>query len=185
MKAVIAHVGLILCALLLGCAPSATRVYSDYNPESVSRLQAYRTWDFLPPPEDDFRADDITEERILGSVEAVLTEKSYQKTSLEPDFLVGYFVATQAKITGSGGPSYGIGFGGGGTAMGFGFGGNNARVYEEGSLIIDVVDRKEEKLVWRGTITAPTTPGVDDPEARAKSIKNAVDRILKRFPPGK
>lgn len=185
MKAVIAHTAWILCALLLGCAPARTRVYADYNPETVSELQSYRTYDLLPPPEDDFRADDITEERILHSVESTLTKKSFQKTSVTPDFLVGYFVTTQAKITGSSGSSYGIGFGGGGTAIGFGFGGSGGRVYEEGTLVIDIVDRQSQKLVWRGTITAPSKPGTDDPEKRAEGIRRAVERILERFPPGK
>ena len=57
MKAVIAHVAWILCALLLGCAPASTRVYADYNPETVPELQSYRTYDLLPSPENNFRAD--------------------------------------------------------------------------------------------------------------------------------
>src|SRR5439155_27050640 len=54
--------------------------------------------------------------------------------------------------------------------------------YTEGTLILDVLDAATKSLVWRGTAQAEALPSVDvsTPQAR---IREAVRRILERFPP--
>jgi hypothetical protein len=56
-----------------------------------------------------------------------------------------------------------------------------APMYEEGSLIIDVLDRKTHKQVWRGSATAHLNESIPPPEQKRK-IAEAVRRILEQFP---
>ncbi len=54
-------------------------------------------------------------------------------------------------------------------------------VYEEGSLIIDVLDGQTRKRVWRGSATAKLNESIPPPEQKQK-VGEAVRRILERFP---
>ncbi|MGJ0485416.1 MAG: DUF4136 domain-containing protein [Methylomicrobium sp.] len=50
--------------------------------------------------------------------------------------------------------------------------------YTEGTLILDFVDTKTQKLVFRGA----GTDIVSDPETNAESIREAVEKIVQKFP---
>jgi len=54
--------------------------------------------------------------------------------------------------------------------------------YEEGSIILDVVDTNSNKLVWRGVATA-AVPEHPKPEERTKLVIEAVEKLLAKFPP--
>ncbi len=61
---------------------------------------------------------------------------------------------------------------------------STVREYEVGTLIIDVLDHQQQKLIWRGTGT-DRLGGSDDPKVITENINNAVDAILESFPPVK
>ncbi len=54
--------------------------------------------------------------------------------------------------------------------------------HEEGSLILDFVDAISKKMIWRGVAKAEVQ-NVDTPEKKEKLINEAVQEILKNFPP--
>jgi hypothetical protein len=54
--------------------------------------------------------------------------------------------------------------------------------YEEGSLILDFVDPQTKQLIWRGSAKAEVDD-VKTPEKREALIDEAVQKILKNFPP--
>jgi hypothetical protein len=56
------------------------------------------------------------------------------------------------------------------------------RTYEEGSLIIDVLDPQDGRIIWRG-IAEATIRSADPPETRQKRITDAARRLLEQFPP--
>jgi hypothetical protein len=66
----------------------------------------------------------------------------------------------------------------------WGFAGTETYVdqYEQGTLILDVIDAGSNKLIWRGSAAARV---VDDktPEERTRRVNEAVEKILERFPP--
>ncbi|MBC2742825.1 MAG: DUF4136 domain-containing protein [Desulfosarcina sp.] len=76
---------------------------------------------------------------------------------------------------------YGIGSSGrhGGIAIGTG---NSVREYDEGSLVIDLVDTASDALLWRGTGTQRFTE-YDDPAKTTGDINALVEKILAQFPP--
>jgi len=57
------------------------------------------------------------------------------------------------------------------------------RSYEESSLMIDIIDAKSKKLVWRGT-SKRVMPNMDTPEERRRYIQDTVAAVLAKFPPG-
>ena len=52
--------------------------------------------------------------------------------------------------------------------------------YEQGTLIVDFVDVKSKKLVWRGVATGVITGKQKDME---KTINEAVNAVLSQYPP--
>ncbi|WP_372943662.1 DUF4136 domain-containing protein, partial [Shewanella sp.] len=56
------------------------------------------------------------------------------------------------------------------------------REYEVGTMIVDLVDNKTGKLVWRGTV-ADTIRDQNTPQERAESINNAIGQVMMNYPP--
>lgn len=54
----------------------------------------------------------------------------------------------------------------------------DVRQYSEGTMILDFVDSRTGKLVFRGTGTAVAT----DPQANSKKIQKAVEKIVAALP---
>ena len=56
--------------------------------------------------------------------------------------------------------------------------------YEEGTLLLDVVDGRTNELVWRGAASTRINPD-RTPQERTELIRTAVQKMLKDFPPPK
>ena len=55
-------------------------------------------------------------------------------------------------------------------------------VYDEGTFIVDIIDRAKMLLIWRGTVETPI--GLYNNELRdIKRMQKAVKKLLKKFPP--
>ena len=54
--------------------------------------------------------------------------------------------------------------------------------YDEGTLILDIVDAESRTLIWRGSARAEVSATVA-PETREARVREAVRRILEQFPP--
>ena len=130
-------------------------------------------------------SDTILHDRIRGSINSWLSGHGYEKTDLEQaDFLVAYFVSVkdQTKVTVLN-DYYGYPSG-----WGYGYyrpyGSSRSYVYEyqQGAIIIDIIDPKTRKLMWRGSATDEVNES-ETPEKRDQVINEAVDKILEKFPP--
>ena len=54
--------------------------------------------------------------------------------------------------------------------------------YEEGSLILDIVDTKNKQLIWRGSAQAEIIASRTSKQ-RDELIEKAVDKLFSQFPP--
>jgi hypothetical protein len=163
---------LITAILLVRC--STISVMQDYDPEyDFSKL---KTFGFLPLPED-AGIDQLNANRFGDAIKNEMTAKGYT-VSENADFGVALLFGKQTKTNIT---SYGYGYGPYWGRYG-GTGNIDVSQYDEGTLIIDVIDMNKKELVWRGTGT-----GVIDPNAtveeRTANINNAVAQILAQFPP--
>ena len=102
-----------------------------------------------------------------------LAAKGYSVSESNPDFLIAYHGNVQSKVDVT---NWGYRYPGW-------YGGVEVYQYDEGTLIVDFVDSTSKDLIYRGTLTAEMDRRSTDFERRQKRINEAVDKILKRFPP--
>jgi len=182
-------------AALAGCATVA--VNSDYDPGTdFSNLKTYQWASQGPQKTGDPRVDDnsLLHIRIKTAVDSELALKGFQKRiTAAPDFVVNYHVSAKDKtdVQSFGPTHYGSGYYGGYRRAGGGFPGSHSVYgsgtvttfhYTEGTLLIDIIDPKAKKLLWRGTGTKVVDPNATS-EQKTATVKDAVAKILAKFPP--
>jgi hypothetical protein len=123
------------------------------------------------------RDSTLVTKRVRAAVDEELARRGYRAAESAPDFLVATHVSTQEKVqvTDWGytcSPRYGW------------YGGSHLDVwqYQEGTLLLDVVDPKSRQLVWRGSASRVVESSWT-PEEREKVTREAVAALLERFPP--
>jgi hypothetical protein len=175
--------------VLSGLPGCASRVRSDFDRNVV--FSHYKTFDWIAPPvrasedelgtdpEGPFARNSLLDKRIRASVNSNLRSRGFRY--LEDggsDLRLNYHVTFKDKIAGSGSDfGYAGRYNRGAFSSGFNW---SVRQYQEGTIIIDVVDRSKDQLVWRGWLVSRNRDGNFD-EAE---INRAVNQILMRFPPG-
>ena len=144
-------------------------------------FNSLKTYDWMTVPEK-ADIDSINVERVKKAVNAELQAKGLMMTSNNPDFLIAEHMGTKDKVQVT---NWNYGYGSYGRYRGgeyWGPQGVDTYQYEEGSLILDFIDAKSKKMIWRGVAKAQ----IDDantPEKSEKLINEAVQEILKNFPP--
>ncbi len=175
---------LIGLVALTGCA---MKVRSDFDHDAV--FSYYNTFGWLEPParaseeanadpEAPFERNSLLDKRVRTAVNTYLEARGFKYADkAESDFLLNYHVRFKDKLYGSGTD---FGYFGRYYRGGFGSGFNySVRQYQQGTIILDIVDREKDQLVWRGwAVTRSTDGNFDEAE-----ISRAVELILERFPP--
>ncbi len=156
--------GALLIAVVCGCS-EPMKIRSAYGAK-IPLSGFGPSFDWLPRSRKrtgDYRADNPELHSLIqGLMESEFAAKGYEKQPTGvPGFWVDYYVAR--KRTGEA------------------LGASRYVEYEEGSLIIDVVDPQTRQLMWRGSAQAKLND-TDPPSARQAKIRQAVRGILKRFP---
>ena len=153
----------------------------------------YKTFDWMAQPVDlqdplgDYPTVGL---RIKNAVENELEEKGFLKVDSSPDFYVVYHASVKQKLT----RTY---------IDGWGYyypryrrnppvrrpvyrryppavwGSVYVDAYDEGTLVIDIVDAETNELAWRGAASG----AVGDPARAVEKIDEAVRVILETFPP--
>lgn len=169
-----------LMVLATGCAPSVT-VQLDYDKEA--NFAALKTFAWLPIPvnppagvKEALARNSLMDKRIRRAVEAQLIAKGYQTNVNNPDFMVTYHVGVEEKIAV--------------TDWGYGYGrrgwGGPPRIdvyqYQQGSLILDLIDSNSKQLIWRGFAQGEIDPYAPT-EKREQRVNDVVARMLANFPP--
>jgi hypothetical protein len=181
------NIGLLIsCAVILaGC--SSVSVSRDYDKAvDFTGIKTY-AWQHAEQPQTGNPRidDDLIDGRIRNAVEANLKLKDFQLVDADKaDVLVVYFIGFRQRITSSGGSmSVGMSRSSAGRAGGVGLSsGSEVSDFEEAHLTIDIVDRESDRTIWRGTGTRRTSSSTN-PQKITDRVNDAVQRILKRFPP--
>lgn len=176
---------LLSVSIFFGC--STVQVAQDYDPaKTFSHLRTYNWQSKIQEKMGDPRVDNpLIDTRIRTAVDRSLMGKNYLKASNgAPDFYVAYQFVIHRKIE-SDSLRTGVGFGLGsyGHFGGIGIGtGSDISEYDEGMLIIDIIDAKSGDLFWRGTGTRHVYLQ-SDPEKTTRNVNETVDKIMAQFPP--
>ena len=183
----------IACTVALGVACSGVRVKTDYDPGV--EFGSLRTFAWIDPelreeprpenaaPTDPFTHNTLIDKRVRDEIETQLTSRGFRRAAEgeTPDFLLRYELVSRQvdrdyPVFVSGG--YGYGHRGYGYGSGVGYG--SSVTYDEGTLIIDVIDPASQRIAWRGYGTSQSR----DLQLDAERVQRTVSEILKRFPPG-
>ena len=181
----------LLCTILFlifaftGC--SGIEVSQDYDEDAeLSALSLYAWQTGTQAKTGDVRVDNpLLDKRIRKAVETNLENKGMQKSAnATPDFLVKYDYVIRQKVRSSGvRTGVGFGFGSYGRYGGVGISqGSDVRTYDEGLLVIDVLEPGSGKLFWRGQATFYVSEH-SKPEDSTKEINNVIQKVLNQFPP--
>ena len=180
-----AHIALVTVAAASFVSCSSTRVTTDWDRQAS--FGTYTTFSWREPPASEHRpgvgASQIVDGRIRAAIAHNITAKGYTQVDPgEADLEVAYYTSLSTQLvmynTGWG---YGWGYG---PRWGFGYsfwpGWTTTTVseYHEGTIIIDVVDRERNQLVWRGVVTS----AVSKKSASQEKIDQAMTRVLADFP---
>jgi hypothetical protein len=165
--------------LFIGFTVSCSAIYGvQYDYDKEANFAGLRTYDWLPVPEE-AGIDSLVVKRVKNAVNAELQAKGLTMTSDNPDFLVAEHLGKDAKVEVT---DWGYGYGPHGAYWGSPWRGVSTYAYEEGTLVLDFVDAKSKEMIWRGVAKAEID-NVDTPEKSEKLINEAVQAILKKFPP--
>jgi len=175
---------ILATATLSACATTAT-VGSHVDPDLD--LSRFRTFDWGPAdalPTEDARLarNPAFKDRVQGAVEKGLAARGFQLIARgdTADLLIHYHANISQRINvNHADRAYGYGA----CARSQADCPTDLVEYEAGTLVLDVVDARTNKLVWRGWARTSVDGMLRKPDVMAKTINETVARILLRLPP--
>ena len=175
--------------MLSACATSYTPAV-DYNPEyNFDALQTYAIVDAFSVDDSQNKPlnrnlSDLDNDRVIKSLNATLTSKGLtQVAAQQADMLVKYLLVTQDKTKIR---TYNTGVYNCWRCRGLHYPMHasttqiDVKEYVEGTLIIDIVDPKINKSVWRSVVTKAVKGKVPVEERQAK-VQELIDAMLATF----
>jgi hypothetical protein len=163
----------VVAGVAVACAPVTVTSFTERGVQ-VSR---YRTYDWGTveagvPGDPRLDNNSIFHDYVHGAIDRHLRARGYEQTALTPDLRVHYHASAAQRIYISGSEP------------------TNERcsdcavqVYDEGTVLIDLVDARTGALVWRGSARTDIAGAVADQARLERTIELVVTRILKTLPP--
>ena len=169
-------IGALVCAASPGLAHKI-RVDFDHGTH-FSRYRTYRWVDSGgPPAQGVLFPNELMRERIAGLIEEALAARGFKRVATGGDVLINYGIQVTEHpefITFyDGGPGWGWGWGSG-------FSTTTVQTIYEGTLVVDMVDANQKKLVFQGTSTQTIS---SRPERNTRKLAKAVNEIFEKYPP--
>lgn len=130
---------------------------------------------------------DLINDRIRRAVENEFEKRGIRKKAYNPDFIVRYHTYTEEKERTTGSHPYHYRYYPYGYypfAFGWGYPyyywmtPKQTAEYTEGTLILDIIDRRSDELIWRGSVSG----NVDDENRLRKQIEKGIKAIMKKYP---
>ena len=169
----------LLAAAIMALSACAPMNVSSYVEKGADFTQ-YRTWDWGPAdalPTGDPRLDNnaFFKDYLEGAVEKQFATRHYERsTSGTPDLLVHYHANISKTFDVNGVDR----------TNGYCYDDCQPKVieYEQGTLVIDVVDAHTDKVVWRGWAQSAVDGIIDNQDLLEKQVDKAVTRMMAEFP---
>jgi hypothetical protein len=180
---------LLISAFLLVAASSAVAQDIRYDFDKDKDFSKYKTYKWVAIKGAEL-PDELTQRAITSAIDVQLAAKGLTKTDSDnADLYIGYQTAIgqekefTAFNTGWGyGPGWGAGWYGYGGMRSTTTYGSTSTVYV-GHLDLSLYDPVAKQLVWRGSASKTLDPKAK-PEKKQKNINKAVEKLLKKYPPG-
>lgn len=179
---------LLLVAFLVGCS-SKPRVVTDYDSGyGFAQLKTFSLAEARQQEREDVLISPFTFQHVERIVQQEMA-KSYTQVAADadPDFIVHYHIVIEEKLDpGSYDRIYGYGYYSRfyryhPSPLFYGSTGG-PRVYNQGNLIIDLVDARTQKPIWRG-VSEKRLRTSATPAQQREILTTAVREVLAQFPP--
>jgi hypothetical protein len=168
-RKIFASVGIVL---LLATASFAEQVKTDYD--RSAKFSQYKTYSWQKVQ----TQDPLWVDRIKEAVNAALTAKGWTPVESGGDVAIVAMEITQNQQTLN---TYYDNFGGrrrwGG---GFGYATTTTDNYKVGTLVVDLIDAKTKKLIWRGSESDTLS---DKSDKNIKNLDKGAQKMFDHFPP--
>ena len=174
--------GLLVTLAALTLAGCATRIVSSHV-EMTADFANYRTYDWAPAdtlPTGDARLDnnEFLRDYIQGAIEKELAARRLTLVSNEPDLQIHWHTnVTREHAVEAHRREYGDYPNGQGSSSD-----REIVEYEIGTLLIDVVDARSKKLVWRAWARENYSGVIDTQERLRLTVLDAIAAMMRRFP---
>ncbi|KLT70694.1 MULTISPECIES: DUF4136 domain-containing protein [Flavobacterium] len=176
----------LLLVLLYSCSPTV-KVTTDYD--HAANFSEFKTFAVYDLKAQEGQVSQLNVDRVTKAIRAEMIAKGFSETSSNPDLKVNAVsilknkqsVTADSNFYGYGGMYRPYGYWGGGAMMGGATTTFNTYDYVDGSLVIDIVSTKTQKLVWQGIGNSQIDSRPDNPE---EFIAASIKKILEGFPPG-
>ena len=176
--------GLAVVAAVLGIAACSTTPKPLSNVDTSVDFTQYRTFGFL----DQLSTDRANYESLESNFLKVAVAQEFGKRGFtyaeNPDLVVNFYIHTKEKIRSRSVPTTSAYYGWRDPFYDTwgGYGGYETRIdqFTEGTLHIDVVDTRTNKLVWESSVSGRVTE--EDIKNLEKSIDSAVRITMSAFP---
>ena len=166
-------VGAAVAAATVACAPVTVTSFTERGVQ----VERYRTYDWgtvdtAVPGDPRLDNNTVFHDYLRGAIDRQLRSRGYEQTALTPDVRVHYHASATQRIYISGSEP--------------------ARerctdcavqVYDEGTVLIDLVDARTGALVWRGSARTDLAGAVADQTRLERTLERVVTRILNTLPP--
>ena len=190
---VVSATALLILSLLAGCA-IIPNVEADYD--RSANFMTYQTFNWYPtevPPgtaePGDTPYSTLLDKRIKEAIASELVKEGINPSTTNPGLLVAYDISVETAQAPANNYVFPPGFGYGysywyGYRYNYGYAGvpafRSIREYRVGTLVIDLIDRNTNQLVWRGWSEAVVDPAGP---IESRQINKIVASIMSQFPP--
>lgn len=170
------HLILIAAAVLANACSPQIQVYSDHDPDY--QIKNYKTFDWgqktnIEANRNPLHYNELNDKRIKSAVLEELTSRGYRLSDVNPDLIIHYHIIIDDQSVVATEP-YGYFYGPYWMRMS-----THVYRYSEGTLIIDLMDPKNNNLVWRGWATVDLA--MITSEQTESIINRVVAKIFRRF----
>ena len=180
MKSVLNVIGVIVLVSTLFCTVVQAQKTSAAHDESID-FSKYKTFAFDKAG----ARNPFVNMMIVAAIERELTSRGLTKVDTDPDLLVVYLAATGPNLQVANVPFYHVV-----NPAYSGMVGSAAMAMWDvttGTLVIDLFDRKSDRVVFRGTINEvlQRSPSADlqaDAKIVSKPINKGIAKIFKKYP---
>jgi len=177
--AIVSLISIIVAVFASACAPSV-KVSADYD-RSIN-FSAYKTFSMYEMKANN--VNQLNQDRIEKYIRLEMSKRGYVENNNNPDLKVNAVTVLKNRRGISANTSY-YGFGGFYRPYGVwgvpvaGHTSVSTYDYKDGSLVIDVIDAKMNKMVWTGSAVAEIYSQPKNPE---EAISTTVAKIMGGYP---
>lgn len=176
--AILRSVGAVL-VLSLGACDNSMSAGADFDPDVDFGTYSSFAWeqaDPLPTGDPRLDANPFFVARIHEAVGAELASRGIQQVNADPALLVHYHASVRDRLhvyevdrrAGYEVPDYGPAV--------------EVYQYDEGILLVDIVDAETLRVVWRGWARADVTRALENPERLERLVQEAARAMFREFP---